>query len=186
MRYAWFVEPLMSPEEAADWTTEAEQQQAVQFGSERRRREYLTWRALVRRRLGREVEIAYNRVGAPVLVGREEHISVSHGANRVAVLIADHPVGIDIERLDRRFARVSGRYLTDEEARLSTAPHFLAVAWCAKEALYKLAGDNQLSLRDDVHLLAVEGDSLTGQIKNGEHIVLSVMQHEDYLVVATR
>lgn len=179
------VEPLMTVEEAGRWTTDAEQQEAAAFGSERRRREYLTWRAVVRRHLGRAVEIAYNDVGAPILVGREEHLSVSHGAGRVAVLIADHAVGIDIERMDRRFEPVRSRYLTDEELRLSDDLLFPAVAWCAKEALYKRAGEAALSLRDDLRLLSVEGDNLLAQLKNGERIALSVLRGDDYLVVST-
>lgn len=179
------VERLLTVEEAAGWTTGEEQRQAASFGSVRRCREYLSWRAVVRRALGREVEIAYNAVGAPVLVGRAEHISVSHGADRVAVVIADHPVGVDIERTDRRFERVRSRYLTPVEEQLSSEPLFLCAVWCAKEALYKLAGDRTCSLRDDLHLLSYTADRLTAQIKNGEPITLSVIRHEEYLVVYT-
>lgn len=179
------IERLMTVEEAAGWVTDEELRWAATFGSERRRREYLSWRAVVRRRLGREVEIAYNEVGAPYLVGRSEYLSVAHGADRVAVVIADHAVGIDIERLDRRFEQIRSRYLTPAEEQLSGDPLFLAAAWCAKEALYKLAGERALSLRDDLHLLAYDGETLTAQIKNGERITLSVLKGETYVVVST-
>lgn len=179
------VTPLMTVEEAALWCTAEEQRQAASFGSVRRRREYLSWRAVVRRALGREVEITYNAVGAPVLVGREEHISVSHGADRVAVLIADRPCAVDLEGWERPFEQVKSRYLTVEEEALSNDPRFLAVAWCAKESLYKLAGERELSLRDDLRLCTYEGDRLTGQIKGGAPISLRVEQRPDYLLVCT-
>lgn len=150
------IERLMTVEEAACWVTDEELRLAATFGSERRRREYLSWRAVVRRQLGREVEIAYNEVGAPYLVGRSEHLSVAHGADRVAVVIADHAVGIDIERLDRRFEQIRSRYLTPAEEQLSDDPHFLAVAWCAKEALYKRAGRMGVDFKRDMQIVAVE------------------------------
>lgn len=183
MKCVRLVEPLMTVEEAAAWTTDEEQREAAAFASVRRSREYLTWRAVVRRRLGREVQIAYNAVGAPCLVGRSEYLSVSHGADRVAVVLADCPVGVDIERPDRRFDRVRSRYLTADEEALSADPLFPAVAWCAKEALYKLAGERRLSLRDDLRLLTYEEDRLTAQLKNGECVALSVIRDEAYLLV---
>ena len=43
------------------------------------------------------------------------HISVAHGAGRVAVAIADEKIGVDIEALERDFAKVSSRYMSAEE-----------------------------------------------------------------------
>lgn len=185
MRNAPIVTQLMTVEEAAAWCRAEELQRAASFGTERRRREYLTWRAVVRQALGGDIEIAYNEVGAPVLVGREEYLSVSHGVDRVAVLIADHPCAVDLEGWERNFEAVKRRYLTPEEEALSTDPHFLAVAWCAKEALYKLSGEHALSLLDDLHLCAYEGEQLVGRIKGGEPVRLMVRCEADFLVVYT-
>ena len=46
------VEPPMGADEAARWTTPEERAEAAAFGSERRRAEFLGWRAIVRRELG--------------------------------------------------------------------------------------------------------------------------------------
>lgn len=179
------IVPLMTVEEAAAWTTAEEQQRAAHFGSVERRREYLSWRAVVRQELGREVEIDYNAHGAPILVGRTEHLSVAHGAGRVAVLIADRPCGIDIERWGRNFDRVADRILSEEERQLGgDDPHFTAIAWCAKEALYKVAGERGISLRDELHLRTYAADHLTAQIKDGEVITLSVLREEEFLLVS--
>ena len=43
------VEPPMGADEAARWTTPEERAEAAAFGSERRRAEFLGWRAIVRR-----------------------------------------------------------------------------------------------------------------------------------------
>lgn len=61
-----FVEEPMTQAEAAAWATPSELTKAALF-SPHRRREWLAWRAVVRRELGREVQIAYNDVGAPVV-----------------------------------------------------------------------------------------------------------------------
>lgn len=65
------VEPPMTAEEAVRWTTPEERAEAAAFGSERRRTEFLGWRALVRRELGTDVQIGYDAVGAPVLTGSD-------------------------------------------------------------------------------------------------------------------
>ena len=140
--------------EAAAWATGEELAAARSFAPARGR-EYLAWRAIVRRELGRETRIAYNAAGAPVLVGSPLHISVSHTAGRVAVAIADRPCAVDIERADRRFDRVLARYLSPAEQQLSEHPRFAAAAWCAKEALYKYAGRPGCDLLRDLRIEAV-------------------------------
>lgn len=147
------VRPLADERDAAAWATREELAAAAAFPSELRRREYLGWRALVRERLGRDAAIAYDDAGAPVVIDREGvHLSVSHAAGWVALLLADAPCGVDIESADRDFSCVARRCMTDDERRLSDSPLWPGVAWCAKEALYKLAGRSGLDLRRDVRL----------------------------------
>ena len=148
------VEPMLPCDEAAAWAT-AEELAAVRDFAPGRAREYLAWRAVVRRELGRGVRIGYTAAGAPELPGLPLCLSVSHGAGQVAVAIADRPCGVDIERTDRNFARIEPRYLTPAERQLSGHPLFPAIAWCAKEALYKYAG-TPCDLLGDLRLEAVE------------------------------
>ena len=132
--------------------TAADVASASRFQNERRRTEHLAWRRMVRRELGRDVEIGYNEVGAPTVNIEQTHISVAHGAGRVAVAIADERVGIDIESLERDFACVSSRYMSAEEQALSSAVEWQAMVWTAKEALYKLYGERGLDLKCDITL----------------------------------
>ncbi|MEG2614641.1 MAG: 4'-phosphopantetheinyl transferase superfamily protein [Alistipes sp.] len=182
MNRALYIEPIMTDEQASAWTTAADRQHAAAFGAARRC-EFLTWRALLRRTLG-AVEIGYNVAGAPILLDHKElHISVSHGAERVALCLSDRACGVDIERLDRNFDRVAARYLTPAEEALSSDPRAKAVAWCAKEALYKLAGTSGLDMLRDLHLTALGTDWVEGCIKNGETHRLSVRYLDDAVVV---
>lgn len=146
-----FVETPLPFGEAARWATDDERATAHGFG-DARKREYLAWRAIVRRTIGRDAAIAYNSVGAPILTNYPFRITVSHCQGRIAVGISDRPCAVDIERIGRNFQRILSRYLTPEEERLSAHPLFPAIAWCAKETLYKYAGRTGLDLLDDLHI----------------------------------
>ena len=65
---------------------------AMRFQNEKRRREHLAWRRIVRRELGAKVHIDYNAVGAPQVDIAGKFISVAHGGESVAVAIADDGV----------------------------------------------------------------------------------------------
>ncbi len=146
-----YIEAPLPIEEAARWATDDERAAASHF-ADARKREYLAWRAIVRRAIGRDALIAYNSVGAPTLTNYPFRITVSHCRGRIAVGISDRPCAVDIERIDRNFQRILSRYLSPEEQRLSAHPLFPAIAWCAKETLYKYAGRQGFDLRDDLHI----------------------------------
>lgn len=176
---------LMTPEEASAWTTPDERAAAAAFGSERRRREFLTWRAVVRRRLGATVRIAYDTLGAPVLPGGEAFVSVSHCEGRVAVCLSDRRCAVDIEPAARNFRRVADRFLTPSESLLSDDPLWPGFAWCAKETLYKYAGRRELDFRRDLHLEAADlaAEHLVGRIADGAPVELTARLVEGFLVV---
>lgn len=165
----------MPPEETAQWTTREEQIRASTFRNERRRREYLTWRTLVRRELGHNIRIIYNELGAPVLPDGEAFVSVSHCPGRVAVCLSLNRCAVDIERVDRDFGRVAGRFLTADEAALSADPLWPGYVWCAKETLYKYAGRRNLDFLTDLRILSADlaAERLTGQIGDGEPLELA-------------
>lgn len=133
------LSPLLSPAEAMPWTTGEDRTLAASFGAEKRRREVLSWRAVARRALGAEVRFAYDAAGAPVALGTSLRLSVSHTVDRVAVLLADGPCAVDLERADREVQPLFRRILTPAEQALSSDPLYPLVACCAKETLYKYA-----------------------------------------------
>ena len=182
---ALWIEPPMSAEEAARWTTSEERTQAAAFASERRRAEFLSWRAVVRRELGADVRIAYDSLGAPVVTDLPVHISVSHCAGRIAVCASPDRCAVDIEPETRNFSRAVSRYLTPEEKSLSGDPFWTGIVWCAKEALYKYSGRRELDFRRDLRVEQVDlaAGMLTGRIENGEPVGLSVRREDGYIVV---
>lgn len=179
------IEPPMTSDETSRWVTADESAQAQRFGSERRRREFLTWRALVRCALGADVQLAYNAVGAPVVVNRPVHISVSHCADRVAVRMADVPCAVDVESEGRNFRRALTRYMTPTEQLLSGHPLLAAAVWCAKETLYKYAGREELDLLRDIHIVGVDfaAGKLLGSIEEQAPVELSMSRDGGFIVV---
>lgn len=177
------VRSLMTETEVAPWVTPEELSYTATFGNDERRREFLSWRAVVRQTLGREVQIAYNELGAPILVGRAEHISVSHTRDLLVVALSKDRVGVDIERLDRRYQRILSKYLTAEEQQISTDPRFPAAAWCAKEAIYKWAGIRGLSF-EEVRVLNFDGAHLTASVRGGEPVTLSISYPDEEHIMA--
>lgn len=169
--------------EAAAWATAEERAAAAAFGSERRRREYLTWRALVRRELGRDVRIAYDAVGAPVLENRPEYLSVSHCDGRVAVCLSLRRCAVDIEPVTRNFGRVLSRYMTPEEQALADDPLLPAAVWCAKETLYKYAGRRELDLLHDLRITEADlaAGCLAGRIAGGAPVAMRLLCRDGYL-----
>ncbi len=206
------VEPPLAFEEAAEWATDDELTTARGFAPARGR-EYLAWRAIVRREIGRDAAIAYNSAGAPILTNYPLHLSVSHcrarvadcgepadgsrranDSGRVAVVLSDAPCAVDIESVARDFQRAVPRYLSPAEQQLSAHPHFPAIAWCAKETLFKYAASTtgrSLDLLRDLHIDNVQfpdSDStpcgtLIARILNEEPVVLHFYEKEGFAVV---
>ena len=159
---------------------------ASRFQNDKRRREHLAWRRVVRNELGRGVTIDYNEVGAPTVDSPNTYISVAHGGESVAVAIADEPVGVDIESLDRNYARIKSRFMTPAEESLSTMEEWPAVVWTAKEAIYKLYGKREVDLTEDIHITAFDTRSmtLTAEVRERRDIVVEAQIIENSVAVA--
>lgn len=114
--------------------TEVELSYYQEITAPSRRLEWLVSRVMVRRVLGEGVSTVYDG-RRPCLVGSDKFISISHSDHQVVLMVADVPCGVDIENSTRDFSRVSRRFLGAEES-----VEDLAMAWCIKEAAYKMLG----------------------------------------------
>lgn len=181
-----FIEPLQELDEAACWATAEELVRAVSFSGERRRREFLTWRAIVRRELGRHLRIEYNELGAPVLPDGEAFLSVAHCERRVAVILSPWRCAVDIEPADRDFSRVVERIQTPSELLLSSDPLWPGFVWCAKETLYKYAGCRGLDFREDLCIVSADlaAGRITGRIGAGTPLELEARCMDGCLVTS--
>lgn len=183
-------------EELEAEASEDELQSVAKFSSSSRRAERLSWRIMLRRVVGRGVRIEYSSQGAPLLSEEVvvnnyhyKYISVSHCRDMVAVMLSQQPCGVDIEQMGRDFGRVSSRYITQEERRLSDNPRFEAAVWCAKEALYKLAQREGFDFRRDISITAVdfEAGRIVGRVAEFAKVDMQIVwPDEEHIVVCAR
>ena len=149
------VAPIPDAEALESGATDEELRSVAGITSPSRRIERLAWRALLRS-LSPLAQVEYLPNGKPKLKNSDKHISVSHCRDCVAVALGEKPCGVDVERLDRNFSRVAERYLSPSEAALAADEHWAAVVWCAKEALFKMAGREGVDFMRDMQIVAVE------------------------------
>lgn len=175
--------PLAAPDALRDAVTAADWAASAAFAP-RRRAEYLAWRAVVYRELGR-VRIGYDAAGAPRLLDDPHRIGVSHGGGWVAVAISDRPCAVDIEPAARDFTRAAARFLTPAEAALDRDPRTAGVVWCAKETLYKLSGCTGLDLRRDLTVERIDfaTGEVAGRIRGGAPVAMQLELRDGLIVV---
>lgn len=104
-------------------------------------------RKLYRRVTGKSLpEVAVAERGKPYFVNDPRHFSISHTKKRVFCVLADMPVGIDAEEMDRDIdLRLADKILSPgEKARFDAAEDkrfALLKFWVLKEAAAKLSGE---------------------------------------------
>lgn len=128
------------------------------FRSERRRREWLTVRNLLRQvHPGPEVPaIDYAPNGRPSLADGT-YLSISHSGEFVTLVWSrDQRLGCDLEAIRPQIRRLSDKFLGErEKAFLGPAPSLesLHLVWGAKESLFKLYGLGGVDFRTELEVL---------------------------------
>ena len=118
--------------------------------STNRRIEILASRRLMHRMGISDHSVIYTDEGKPVIRGGDRHISISHSRGMICIAISDYPIGIDIQKIDRKIRNVLSWFMNPVESDEKRRDELLRMAllWSGKEALYKLEGDNRFSMRD--------------------------------------
>ncbi len=137
--------------------------------------------------LGLNDLIATDEAGKPFLTdGR--YISISHSGERVALVVSNRPVGVDIQLFSPKILQVQAKFINKEdffhpEMDMQEQLHFL---WTAKEALYKALGKKGISLKQDIIIKHISSDLKTakGQIKNRTFNLFFLKRERYYIAVA--
>ena len=177
------VMPIGGLDELECNVTETELKSVEHIHSASRRAERLAWRALLRE-LEPAAQVEYLPSGKPEIKNSKyQHLSVSHCRDFVAVALSSKPCGIDIERCDRNFGRVKSRYMSDEEVMLSAHNDWSAVVWCAKEALYKMAGREGVDFKRDIIIRSAQMQDaswkLSAELFGAESVTLGGSRIDD-------
>ena len=160
------------------------------FSHQERRMEWLATRVSVHHSLGIEVPIDYRENGSPYLKECSLHISVSHSRGKVAVIVSEFPVGVDIEFFTEKAHRLQSRFLTSQEQTilsesLSTNQRATACvqAWAAKEAAFKYYSQiTPIKLLADTRLTKVNEDIFSLQSLNKETCHVAHFLHGNYVI----
>lgn len=131
------------------------------YKSEQRKCEVLAVRLLIKEIIGDNVQLWHQDNGKPYL-SSGMNISISH-TRGFAVIIVSHSkqVSVDIEYFSNRIERIRSKFMRDDENASSQVK--LLMHWCAKETMYKLFPEDNLTF-NKMQLLSVDGNDSTGII----------------------
>lgn len=131
------------------------------YKSEQRKCEVLAVRILIKEIIGDNVQLLHQDNGKPYL-SSGMNISISH-TRGFAVIIVSHSkqVSVDIEYFSNRIERIRSKFMRDDENASSQVK--LLMHWCAKETMYKLFPEDNLTF-NKMQLLSVDGNDSTGII----------------------
>ena len=114
--------------------------------------------------------------GKPYRANCHKHISISHSKDKVAVISADKPVGIDIQNEVEKITRIQHKFISDSERKRlppSNLVPYYHVFWGAKESMYKAYGIKELDFKDHMHLYPFKNFSdnmeLSGWVRKGDY-----------------
>jgi len=128
--------------------------------AEKRKREWLTIRVLLKELLGDEKQILYNSVGKPYLSDNSFHISISHTKGYAALMInKEREVAIDIEKISSRVENIRKRFMNEEEEKVISKSNeviHLLLHWSAKESLFKRLGIKNIDFKTDLRIKQFE------------------------------
>ena len=126
------------------------------FRSESQRRQKLAVRALLNEVFEEKMYLNHHDNGKPYLENCVTNISITHTDKYVAIIISDDDeLGIDIESLDRNFAPVEEKALSEEEIDDlddDKKNEQLAIYWCAKEAIFKRMSQSRVNFAEQIEV----------------------------------
>ena len=121
-------------------------------------------------------------------------ISISHAKPYVAILVhKNQACGVDIEEKKDKLLKLAHKFLTEDELNQADGNLTrLAIAWGAKEAIYKFFGRKQLIFKENIFLFELDSIKESGEIytilKIGTEtskITLTYEQFENHILVYT-
>ncbi len=148
------IEDLLSEIDLSD----KDRQVLDSYRHEGRKKQWLSYRILINKLSGDTFQVHYTNFGKPYLMDdvKSKHVSITHSGDYSAVIISpDTAVGIDIEKTSKRIERVSSRFLSNSEEKFIDKTNFLehlTICWTAKEALFKIYGNDYYDFKKQIKL----------------------------------
>jgi len=105
------------------------------------KREILSIRHLLNEFGFSDNDLYYDENGKPML-SNKQNISISHSKLFSSIIISDFNVSIDIEKVRKKIAKVSDKFIDYEHSflgNLNNEVERLTLIWCIKECIYKIS-----------------------------------------------
>ena len=104
-------------------------------------------------------EVNYDKAGKPIF-SQNKILSISHSGNYAAVIISDHTVGIDIEKISDKAIKIKDKFLHIElnypqELNYQTS----LIYWNIKESIYKAVGVTGIDFKKNILALPLDINS---------------------------
>ncbi len=119
-----------------------------------------------------------------------QSISISHTQHYLAIQLHCLPIaGIDLESQRPALVKIQHKFLTNEEIQL--AQHTLStlcLLWTAKEALFKIHGTINISLKKNIRILEINNNIIHAVLIHNrvkEHYLLQSHSFNEYLMHLT-
>jgi 4'-phosphopantetheinyl transferase len=133
--------------------TEQSQQRMNSMKSELHQRAFLSVRQLLLQLGYTDADLVYDASGKPHLRDGK-YISISHSHQLAVVLVSDQAVGVDVELIREKVAKIGPKFCASElpflASDLTTETERLTVIWGAKEAVFKIVNREGISFKDHV------------------------------------
>jgi len=163
------------------------------MSDEERTIHWLSSRVLIRHMLHTThfIDLQVDEFGKPFLANFDYKLSISHSGHRVAVILSDREVGIDIQHISTKILDLYSRFASQKEIEFLQEPNEIEkmyVVWCGKEALYKLYGKKKLDFRQNLAIDKFEWENegiVKGHIIKGPYtkeLPINYRKMDDYLL----
>lgn len=137
------------------------QEKIKNVSSPRRQREIIASHLMINEIFNNKATIRHDENGAPIIIGIDGYISISHSATEIAIAFnPNNRIGIDIENWREQLIKVKSRFLSTKEEILYSTPQLMLQAWTIKESLYKVAQSPGISLDSDISLPTSLNDNI--------------------------
>ncbi|CAG5078488.1 4'-phosphopantetheinyl transferase family protein [Parvicella tangerina] len=136
--------------------------------AESSRKQYMASRIILEQE-SLDSELTKDINGKPTL--KERHVSITHDHNYVAVMISEQECGIDLQHISPKVLRVKHKFFDPQDDVLSKDELIgLTIAWCIKEAIYKIHGDPLIYFKEHMRLLSFSQNRVHAKILHPDYL----------------
>lgn len=131
------------------------------ISKEKRKREWLACRVLLKEMLGQNKVISYDPERKPHLAGSDMEISMSHSGDCVCVYLRQGAaVGVDIQQMKPSISKGAFYFLNEAELQWAELENNVQMhlIWSAKESVFKYAGDTSIDLKKHITINRFSGN----------------------------